>query len=51
MEIMVPDWGKTPFPAEKEEFTLADLRDGLIVRTPNWLGDFVMCVPALMKLS
>lgn len=50
MEIMVPDWGKTPFPAEKEEFTLADLRDGLIVRTPNWLGDFVMCVPALMKL-
>ena len=47
---MIPDWGKPPFPEEVEAFAPADFRDGFIVRTPNWLGDFVMCVPALMKL-
>ena len=47
---MTPDWGKTPFPEESNIFLPSDWKDGLIVRTPNWLGDFVMCVPALIQL-
>jgi heptosyltransferase-2 len=27
------------------------IRDGLIVRVPNWLGDIVMTLPALMQLK
>ena len=49
LEIKIPEVGEIPF-AGKEIFPEKDWRDGLIVRTPNWLGDFVMCVPALMQL-
>ena len=49
LEIMIPEVGEIPF-AGKEILSEKDWRDGLIVRTPNWLGDFVMCVPALMQL-
>lgn len=49
LEIKIPEVGEIPF-AGKEIFPEKDWRDGLIVRTPNWLGDFVMCIPALMQL-
>lgn len=49
LEIMIPEIGEVPF-AGRENLEEKDWRDGLIVRTPNWLGDFVMCVPSLMQL-
>lgn len=49
LQIMIPDVGEVPF-AGIEKLEESQWRDGLIVRTPNWLGDFVMCVPALMQL-
>lgn len=45
----IPDFGETPvFP--KVEFKQADWKDGIVVRTPNWLGDAVMAIPAMMQL-
>ena len=49
LEVITPAVGEVPF-FEKEPFAERDWRDGILVRTPNWLGDFVMCVPALMQL-
>ena len=49
LEIMIPEVGEIPFTG-KEILKESQWRDGLIVRTPNWLGDFVMCVPSLMVL-
>ncbi len=49
LERLIPEIGDIPrFPVK----TIAppDWRDGLIVRTPNWLGDAVMAVPALVQL-
>ena len=46
---MIPEVGEIPF-AGRVNLEESQWRDGLIVRTPNWLGDFVMCVPALMVL-
>ena len=46
---MIPEVGEIPS-AGKVSLDESQGRDGLIVRTPNWLGDFVMCVPSLMVL-
>ncbi len=46
----IPDFGSVPvFP--KVEIKNSDWRDGFVVRTPNWLGDAVMGIPALMQLK
>lgn len=29
----------------------ADWRDGLLIRSPNWLGDAVMAIPAILQLK
>lgn len=46
---MTPEIGDIPrfdpFP-----LTLSDWRDGLLIRSPNWLGDAVMSLPALAVL-
>ena len=48
--IIVPEIGEIPsFPVKT--IALEDWRDGLLVRTPNWLGDAVMAVPAIMMLK
>jgi heptosyltransferase-2 len=46
---MKPDIGKIP---ELEKFQLenSDWRDGIVVRSPNWLGDAVMTLPAMLQL-
>lgn len=48
--IMIPEIGEIPsfpvHPVENDEW-----RDGLLVRTPNWLGDAVMAIPAIMMLK
>ena len=45
----IPDFGTIPlFPEIK--IANSDWRDGIVVRTPNWLGDAVMAIPALMQL-
>ena len=33
------------------KLTYKEWRDGLLVRSPNWLGDLVMTFPALMLLK
>lgn len=30
---------------------MAEIKDGIVVRVPNWLGDVVMAIPALMQLK
>ncbi len=48
--LNIPDFGDIPqFPVV--QIKNSDWRDGLVVRTPNWLGDAVMAIPALMQLS
>ena len=46
----IPDFGDVPV-FEKINIKNSDWRDGIVVRTPNWLGDAVMGIPALMQLS
>ncbi len=47
--LNIPDFGDIPvFP--KIEIKNSDWRNGFAVRTPNWLGDAVMGIPALMQL-
>ncbi|MBO4632947.1 MAG: lipopolysaccharide heptosyltransferase II [Lentisphaeria bacterium] len=49
LERMVPEVGEIPvFP--KIQTSLPDWRDGLLIRSPNWLGDAVMSLPALATL-
>ena len=49
-EITLPDFGEIlKFPPV--DIDNSDWRDGLVVRTPNWLGDAVMAIPALFQLS
>lgn len=44
-----PDLGAVPtFPTV--DLPLSAWRDGLVVRMPNWLGDTVMALPALLQL-
>ena len=46
----IPDFGTIPvFP--KVKFKQSNWKDGIIVRTPNWLGDAVMAIPAMMQLK
>ena len=48
--IIVPEIGEIPsFPVKT--IPHEEWRDGLLVRTPNWLGDAVMAVPAIMMLK
>lgn len=49
-ELMIPSIGEIPsFEQIKPE--LADWRNGVVVRTPNWLGDAVMAIPAILQLK
>lgn len=49
LEILAPDLGEIPvFPVTKPD--RYDWRDGVLIRTPNWLGDIVMTLPAMMQL-
>ena len=47
--VMIPEYGEVPvfelYRIEKKEW-----RDGILVRSPNWLGDAVMSIPALLQL-
>ena len=46
----IPDFGEIiSFP--RIDIPLSAWRDGLVVRTPNWLGDAVMAVPALVQMK
>lgn len=47
--FLKPDIGPVPC-FEKRELPLHDWMDGLVVRSPNWLGDAVMTLPALNQL-
>ena len=48
--VFRPELGVIPeFPAVR--FAESDWRDGILVRTPNWLGDAVMAVPAILQLK
>ncbi|QSH42308.1 lipopolysaccharide heptosyltransferase II [Lentisphaerota bacterium ZTH] len=45
-----PDLAAAPeFPVRPLNFT--HIKDGIIVRVPNWLGDAVMTLPAIMQLK
>lgn len=46
----IPDFGDVPV-FEKIEIKNSDWKDGIVIRIPNWLGDAVMGIPALMQLS
>ena len=49
-QIIVPDIGESLAlpPAGIEQM---DWRDGLLIRSPNWLGDVVMTLPAMLQLK
>ena len=49
LETMIPEIGEVPR-FESRPPGLSDWRDGLVVRSPNWLGDAVMSLPALAVL-
>ena len=49
LERMIPEIGEVPV-FERRELSLHEWRDGLLVRSPNWLGDAVMSLPALAVL-
>ncbi len=49
VEILTPDLGDIPyFPVEKPD--PRSWRDGVVIRTPNWLGDVILTIPAMMQL-
>jgi len=48
--IVKPDLAAAPeFPVH--HLNMKKIKDGIIVRVPNWLGDIVMTLPALMELK
>ena len=47
--ILIPDFGIPP-KQEPYQLTKNDWHDGVLVRSPNWLGDVVMTFPALLQL-
>ena len=50
IELLIPETGSVPrFPVTK--IPTQDWQDGLLVRSPNWLGDAVMTLPALAQLK
>ena len=45
-----PDLAPAPeFPVQP--LNMEKIKDGVVVRVPNWLGDIVMTIPALMQLK
>ena len=49
LATMIPEIGEVPR-FESRVPALSDWRDGLLIRSPNWLGDAVMALPALAVL-
>ena len=49
-DIMIPSIGDVPV-FEKICLESSDWRNGIVVRTPNWLGDAVMAIPAIYQLK
>ena len=49
-ELMIPSIGEIPS-FEQIRSELADWRNGVVIRTPNWLGDAVMAIPAILQLK
>lgn len=49
-ELMIPSIGEVPV-FEKVKLRLEDYRNGVVIRTPNWLGDAVMAIPAVYQLK
>ncbi len=49
-EILIPSIGEIP-EFEKCIPSRDDFRNGILVRTPNWLGDAVMAIPAILQLK
>ncbi len=47
--VNIPDFGDAPVFA-CESFGMEDWKDGIVVRSPNWLGDAVMSLPAMMQM-
>ena len=48
--VMIPEYGEVPV-FEPFRFEKKDWHDGIVVRSPNWLGDAVMSLPALLQLK
>ena len=48
--VMIPEYGEVPV-FETFRFEKKDWHDGIVVRSPNWLGDAVMSIPALLQLK
>lgn len=47
---VTPDLAASPeFPVRP--LNMKNIKDGIVVRVPNWLGDVVMTLPALMQLK
>jgi hypothetical protein len=49
-DLMIPSIGEIPV-FEKVNLNPEDFRNGIVVRTPNWLGDAVMAIPAILQLK
>ena len=49
-DIAIPTIGDVPV-FEKIGLEPSDWRNGVVVRTPNWLGDAVMAIPAIYQLK
>ena len=49
LEVLTPDLGEVPvFPVTPLD--VYDWKDGVLIRTPNWLGDIILTLPAMMVL-
>ncbi|MBQ7402029.1 MAG: lipopolysaccharide heptosyltransferase II [Lentisphaeria bacterium] len=49
-ELLIPSIGEIP-EFERIAPVKEDWRNGVLVRTPNWLGDAVMAIPAILQLK
>ena len=50
VDLIVPSIGEVPV-FEQTVPALNDWQNGVLVRTPNWLGDAVMAIPAIQQLK
>ena len=50
VDLIIPSIGEVP-EFEVKKIADRDWRNGVLVRTPNWLGDAVMAIPAIMQLK
>lgn len=48
--VFHPELGEIPR-LEKMKIAEGEWRDGILVRSPNWLGDAVMAIPAILQLK